>query len=111
MLSSKTGKFVVKNLKASLQESDFYKLNFGHTGFYRTLYESQNLQRLISAVKLSLLSTTDMIGFLSDAEATCLAGKLSFDNYIQVIEAFIGKSDYQYVHDAITVSRFYCLDY
>jgi aminopeptidase 2 len=49
-----------------LDDMDFFKLNAGHSGFFRTLYQPDRLRNLGEAMKTGLLSVEDRIGLIAE---------------------------------------------
>ncbi len=84
-------------LVASNTQSGFYKLNYGHTGFYRTAYSTSALKQLGDAIKNGQLSTSDRIGLLNDVFALAQAGHASAVDGLTLLAAYEGETDYMYV--------------
>lgn len=72
-----------------LKEVNSLKLNVDQTGFYRVHYEG-----LYDRVWKSNLSSIDRWGILSDALALLIAGKISFTEYIRIVERYYTEESY-----------------
>ncbi len=66
-----------------------YKVNSGHTGFYRVYYEDpENLAALHRRVSHMVLSDLDRWGIENDLFALLKAGRLSMENYLAFLSAY-----------------------
>ncbi|CZR66799.1 related to puromycin-sensitive aminopeptidase and related aminopeptidases [Phialocephala subalpina] len=74
--------------------SDFYKLNAGHTGFYRVLYTPERLDSLGKNAKAGLLPTDDKIGLLSDALALASSGYSKISTLLNLLKVFDEETNY-----------------
>ena len=91
ILQSKSGVFELKDYKKS---SDFLKVNFCHTGFYRTKYEDTMYQKLGQAVKAGNLGPSDRVGLLNDIFALSRAGYTSAVNGLTLLENYSNEDNY-----------------
>ena len=69
------------------------KVNPGHTGFYRVMYESEELGRLADAVERGGLSPADRLGIADDAFALCRAGMLGAQDFLDLATRYKGEPD------------------
>ncbi len=69
------------------------KVNPGHTGFYRVMYERAELGRLASAVESGELSPADRLGIADDAFALCRAGMLGAQDFLDLASRYRGETD------------------
>jgi len=72
---------------------DFYKLNTGHTGFYRVAYPPNRLRSLGHSAYSGLLSAEDRIGLISDAMAIASSGHGGETKTSAVLELLEGFDD------------------
>ncbi|EPS34157.1 hypothetical protein PDE_09121 [Penicillium oxalicum 114-2] len=70
----------------------FYKINKDLTGFYRTNYPPERLQKL--GQSLNLLTTEDKIGLLGDATALAVSGDGNTPALLALLEGFKGEENY-----------------
>lgn len=72
-----------------------YKVNSGQSGFYRVLYQDQdNLEKLCSMIEENTLSPEDSYGVECDLYEFMLTGRISLEQYLGSMPAFIGQSDF-----------------
>ncbi|KIJ31991.1 hypothetical protein M422DRAFT_783647 [Sphaerobolus stellatus SS14] len=75
----------------------FWKINAGATGFYRTHYTQDQLQRLeqeASRLESSALSVTDKLSLISDVLAISSAGMGQTSHALSLIEAMRNETNY-----------------
>ncbi len=72
-----------------IKGAESLKLNINQTGFYRVYYNG-----LYDKVWKSELSTFDRWGIVSDALAFLTARKISFSEYLKIIERYYNEQDY-----------------
>ncbi len=72
---------------------DWFKVNVGHSGFYRVNYSEEEWGRLRRAVEALELPTNDRLGLQSDAYALMRAGFLPATLYLAVTEAYQNEED------------------
>ncbi|KAF1815182.1 hypothetical protein P152DRAFT_456232 [Eremomyces bilateralis CBS 781.70] len=96
-LKSKAG--VSEELTLSERESSFkvddlqfFKLNTDHSGFYRTSYTPERLEKLGEAAKNGLLSVEDRAGMISDAGALAASGYQKTSGVLSLLEGFKSES-------------------
>ena len=63
-----------REVEVELEDMEFFKLNYRHSGFYRTLYTPERLIRLGTAMNRGMVSVEDRIGIIADASALALSG-------------------------------------
>jgi aminopeptidase 2 len=63
-----------KKKSVTLDESEYFKLNFQHTGFYRVNYSKESLKRIGQLIKDGKLNPSDRIGVITDAFSLSQAG-------------------------------------
>jgi tricorn protease interacting factor F2/3 len=73
---------------------EWFKLNVGQKGFYRSRYPLSNMEMLKSLVQNRTLPNSDRWGLHSDAFAICLSRGLSLREYLDFVSAYFGESDY-----------------
>lgn len=68
----------------------WFKFNAGQTGMYRVLYESEQLDRVLGAVRSKdpRLTPSDRLGLQSDAFALCRAGLMGMRDLLRVVDAY-----------------------
>jgi aminopeptidase 2 len=84
--TSKMGKIAFPYQKS---DTSFYKLNANTTGFYRVCYNSSQLENLGKALErdITLFSTEDRIGIISDAFAFARAGLGSTIGALEILNS------------------------
>lgn len=78
-----------------LDDLDFFQLNAGYTGFYRTHYTADRLAKLGKAV--SLLSAQDRVGILSDAGALTMSGYQKASEMLGLVKAMSSGGEPEYL--------------
>ncbi len=73
---------------------NYYVVNYGKTGFYRTMYDCDNINALKKAISRNKLSIFDKWGIQNDLFAFCRAGKMKFKKYLDFIEVFLQDKDF-----------------
>jgi aminopeptidase 2 len=98
MLDQKQGVFALPGLKKkALGDDDYVKLNFEHTGFYRTNYSAAALKRLGHAINQSRLeSISDRVGIVNDVFALSQAGVISVVSGFDLLSNYAQESEYMY---------------
>ncbi|EQB74400.1 MAG: hypothetical protein AMDU4_FER2C00013G0021 [Ferroplasma sp. Type II] len=74
-----------------MDSSGFIKLNDSETGFYRVLYSSPLYENIIK--NISILDNKDIFGLLNDMHAFLVSGKITFVEYLTMIEKFMELND------------------
>ena len=75
--------------------SDFYlKINIGETGFYRTAYSTELLEKLIAPVLEKKLSPRDRLGIIRDLFALSEAGTIPTTDALKFLQAFKNEDNY-----------------
>ncbi len=72
-----------------IKGAESFKLNIDQTGFYRVYYKG-----LYDKVWKSKLSAFDRWGMVSDALAFLMAKKITFSEYLKIIERYYNEQDY-----------------
>jgi len=92
-VDGKTQQLLLEKEKAEvkLTTPKSLKLNEDRTGFYRTDYRGNELQKLVWASKLSGL---DRYGLANDAWAFLNSGRMSWKEYQTLLERFFGDEEY-----------------
>ncbi|KAH7264907.1 peptidase family M1-domain-containing protein [Fusarium redolens] len=81
---------------------DFYKVNSGHSGIYRTSYTSERLQKLGQNAKAGLLGVEDRAGMIADAGALAAAGYQKTSGLLSLLQGFDSEDEF-IVWDEITL--------
>lgn len=63
-----------RDMDVELEDTEFFKLNSKHSGFYRTLYTPERLIKIGQAMNKGLVSVEDRIGVIADAAALAFSG-------------------------------------
>ena len=74
--------------------NDWLKINIGETGFYRTAYSWELLEKLIVPVQNKILPPCDRLGIIRDLFALAEAGTISTINALEFLQAFKNEDDY-----------------
>jgi aminopeptidase 2 len=103
-LKTKSGIDDTLSLKARqqsfpLKDLDFFKLNANSTGFYRTQYSSERLQKLGNAS--ALLSVQDRVGLVADASALATSGYQKTSSCLGLFQALKANETEYLVWDQI----------
>lgn len=69
------------------------KFNRGQSGFYRTVYNSEHLERLGELIENNHLAPLDRLGILSDLFEAAKAGQASTADALKFLSHFAGESD------------------
>ena len=86
-------------VEASDRCSDLVLVNFGHVGFYRTLYPEAHLEKLISCFQQQpndYLSQQDLTGFADDVFQLTLAGLYPVRHSLKLLDIILSKRNYGY---------------
>lgn len=81
-------------LKILKQTPDYIQLNHGQFGFFRVLYDPAMLAKLLRAMKLGKMTSTDQLGLLSDLAQFCKAGHLPTEVYLEAVQYISNKNSY-----------------
>ena len=73
---------------------DFFKVNSGHSGIYRTSYTSERLHKLGQNAKAGLLSVEDRAGMIADAGALAAAGYQKTSGLLSLLQGFDSEGEY-----------------
>lgn len=85
-----------KGLSKSAPATNFgwVKVNFGETGFYRTAYSMELLEKLIKPVQDKKLSPCDRLGIVRDLFALAEAGNIPTTNALEFLTAYKNEDNY-----------------
>ncbi|KAH7185905.1 peptidase family M1-domain-containing protein [Fusarium flagelliforme] len=92
----------VREADFKVPDFDFYKVNSGHSGIYRTSYTSERLQRLGQNAKAGLLGVEDRAGMIADAGALAAAGYQKTSGLLSLLQGFDSEDEF-IVWDEITL--------
>lgn len=81
---------------------DFFKVNSGHSGIYRTSYTTERLQKLGQNAKSGLLGVEDRAGMIADAGALAAAGYQKTSGLLSLLQGFDSEGEY-IVWDEVTL--------
>lgn len=81
---------------------DFFKVNSGHSGIYRTSYTTDRLYKLGQNAKAGLLAVEDRAGMIADAGALAAAGYQKTSGLLSLLQGFDSENEY-IVWDEISV--------
>jgi len=73
---------------------NFLKLNLGETGFYRTAYNKEILEKLIVPVQNKKLSPRDRLGIIRDLFALSEAGTIPTTDALEFMSAYKNEDNY-----------------
>jgi len=83
-----------RNMTIKVKDNDFFKLNANHSGFYRTSYSSERLEKLAKAAKSGLLTTEDRAGMLADAGALAASGYQKTSSLLTLLQGYDTESEF-----------------
>lgn len=83
-------------------DCDFFKINSGHSGIYRTSYTTERLQKLGQNAKAGLLGVEDRAGMVADAGALAAAGYQNTSSLLSLLQVFDSENEY-IVWDELTI--------
>ncbi|KAH8729276.1 peptidase family M1-domain-containing protein [Ilyonectria robusta] len=83
-------------------DCDFFKINSGHSGIYRTSYTPERLQKLGQNAKAGLLGVEDRAGMVADAGALAAAGYQNTSSLLSLLQVFDTENEY-IVWDELTI--------
>lgn len=70
------------------------KVNFGETGFYRTAYSREQLEKLRAPIQNKKLSARDRLGIIRDLFALSEAGTIPTTDTLEFLSAYRGENNY-----------------
>lgn len=76
------------------KKKDWLKINIGESGFYRTSYTHEMLEKLKMPVKNKLLSPRDRLGIIRDLFALSEAGTIPTNEALEFLEVFKNEDNY-----------------
>jgi len=77
-----------------MRPDEWFKVNPGQMGFYRTCYSPELLKQLVSAIGHGTLPALDRLGLIDDLFALVQAGQSSTVEALALLEAFAGEDQY-----------------
>jgi aminopeptidase 2 len=83
-----------REVDLKLENKDFFKLNADHSGFYRTSYTPERLQKLGLAAKDGLLTVEDRAGMIADAGSLAASGYQKTSGVLSLLDSFKGESEF-----------------
>ncbi len=87
----------------AIQDVANFKLNSGQSGFYRTVYDPEQLERLGALIKQGTLQPLDRLGVLFDLFEAAKAGYAKTFDALQFLDNFAAEDNFA-VWDAMTAS-------
>jgi puromycin-sensitive aminopeptidase len=85
---------VLWQIPISISSEAYLKVNIGETGFYRTAYSRELLEKLIAPVLAKKLSPQDRLGIIRDLFALSEAGTIPTTDALQFLKAFKNEDNY-----------------
>ncbi|HBA46032.1 hypothetical protein A2W67_03555 [Candidatus Nomurabacteria bacterium RIFCSPLOWO2_02_40_28] len=79
---------LAKPLKKFILENSYLKVNFGETGFFRTAYSKELLEKLKMPVERKILSPRDRLGVIRDLFALSEAGTIPTTDALEFLSAY-----------------------
>ena len=77
-----------------IRPDEWFKINPGQVGFYRTCYSADSLKQLVSAIGEKTLPPLDRLGLIDDVFALVQAGHSSTVEALNLLEAFAHEDQY-----------------
>ncbi|CAM1502388.1 Fc.00g043720.m01.CDS01 [Cosmosporella sp. VM-42] len=77
-----------------VSDFDFFKINSGHSGIYRTSYTTERLRKLGQNAKAGLLGVEDRAGMIADAGALAQAGYQKTSGLLSLLQGFDSEDEY-----------------
>ena len=82
-------------IPVSLVSTDTWlKINFGESGFYRTAYSTELLEKLRIPVEEKVLSARDRLGIVRDLFALAEAGTIPTTNVLNFLSSYKNEDNY-----------------
>jgi aminopeptidase N len=107
ILASNNNQYLVDILDKPSQsfngKFDVIKLNSSQTGFYRTIYDTENLSNLGELIKNGKLEVADRLGLLSDLAESSKANLTDITKVLNFIENYQNETNYA-VWDVISLT-------
>ena len=88
-----TGKTQTVCIPSSIPKTNWVKVNYLQTGFYRVNYSSEDLERLSIPIKNRSISAPDRIGIQNDAYALSRAGYIQGTQFLAIAKAYKGEDN------------------
>ncbi len=85
--------FDKSELIVSHKSADIFKLNFGGSGFYRTVYNASHLQALTKLIREGHFNPLDRLAILGDAAEAAKAGKFDAAEVLNLLSAYKKEDD------------------
>jgi puromycin-sensitive aminopeptidase len=83
-----------KNTTIPKPKGEWFKLNFGEAGMYRTQYKSSDLEALKEPVEVKELDAVDRLGLIRDAFDLAEAGELQTADALNLAQSYKDEDDY-----------------
>lgn len=74
--------------------AEWFKINYGQTGFYRVKYFEENLSKLKGLIARKNLDPADRWGIQSDLFKLCRHGEIALDKYLDFIKSYRREDSY-----------------
>ncbi len=84
----------VWQIPVSIMENEYTKVNFGETGFYRTAYSKDLLEKLEKPVQNKTLNPRDRLGLIRDLFALAEAGTIPTIDALKFLKAYKEENNY-----------------
>ena len=85
---------LAKPLKKLILENSYLKVNFGETGFFRTAYSKELLEKLREPIKNKKLNARDRLGVIRDLFALSEAGTIPTTDALEFLSAYKNEDNY-----------------
>ncbi|MFA6256934.1 MAG: M1 family metallopeptidase [Candidatus Paceibacterota bacterium] len=91
-----SGIFKLKKFRTDKKFSfhNYIKLNFGETGFYRTAYSKELLEKLYEPIQNKNFSSRDRLGIIRDLFALAEAGTIPTTDALEFLDAYKNEDNY-----------------
>jgi len=76
------------------QKPEWFKLNYGQSGFYKVKYSDENLSRLKPLISGKKLSALDRWGIQNDLFMLSMNGEINIDKYLGFIKSYQNEDNY-----------------
>jgi len=83
-----------QDYKIAPNDFEFFKLNAGHSGIFRTAYSAERLVNLSQAAEKGLLPVEDRAGLVSDARALASAGHQGTADLLTLLTSFENETEF-----------------
>lgn len=83
-----------RKIEIPLGGYEWFKMNYGQTGFYRVKYPEDVLTKLRFMVSGKMLPPLDRWGMQNDVFELCVNGELKIDSYLNFVRAYYSEDSY-----------------